>query len=118
MKEVIMGAWGNGSFDNDAAMDFVSDLINFKSLRKLVFKKSFSDFDYHEVRVSAEILLHLHKINTLWTDQEVIDKLIERLETIAADDEWFTTWIDERDGRNIRRTIKRFIKGLKEIEGY
>lgn len=113
-----MGAWGKGSFDNDSALDFVPNIVSFKKVGKLVKRKHIDSFMYDEIRVSAEILLHLHKIEIIWTDQEIIDNLIECLKTILTDKEWFETWRDSRDASDIRRNIKRLIKGLENVEGY
>lgn len=112
-----MGAWGKSSFQNDSGLDFIPSLINFKNLKKLVSRKNIGYY-YDEIRISAEILLHLHKIHDLWTDQLIIDQLIECLEIILSDEEWFESWNDSRDARDIRKNIKRLIKGLSNVEGY
>jgi|SRR5579859_3762584 len=113
-----MGAWGIESFENDTALDFVSELLNFKSLKNLLKKKQLTHDDYDRLRVSAVILLHLHKIHNLWCDQEIIDLMIIHLEFMSKDQEWFDTWTDDRDARDIRKQVKKLIKGLKEIQGY
>ena len=113
-----MGAWGYGSFENDTALDFVPDLFNEKAIKKLVCKKNISEWDYDAIRVSAEVLLHLHKLNNLWVEQETIDGLIKGLEVIIADKAWFDNWNDERDANGIKRQLKGFIRKLGELEGY
>jgi hypothetical protein len=92
--------------------------VNFKADRKLLSKKKFESYDYAEVRVAAEILLHLHKINNLWTDQDIVDGLIERLELILKDKEWFESWREESGAKKVKRDIKRFIRGLKQVDAY
>jgi Domain of unknown function (DUF4259) len=113
-----MGAWGYGSFENDSALDFVSELINQKALKKLVLKKKITDWDYDEIRVSAEILIHLHSLNEFWVDQEIIDGLIRGLELAIADKDWHAAWVDERDAKAIVKQLKKFVRQLKNIEGY
>lgn len=110
-----MGAWGYGPFDNDSAMDFVSLFVNSKELIKLVKQK---DPDPNELRAAAAIIIQLHKIQDLWFDQEDIDKLIGRLEDVINDDEWFETWRDSRDARDIKKEIRKYIRELKKLEGY
>ena len=112
-----MGAWGYGTFDNDSALDFVSYFVNGKALVKLV-KQKHKDQDPNELRAAAAIVLALHKINDLWFDQEVIDKLIESLEYVINDKEWFDSWSEARDAKDIKRQFYKFVKQLKELEGY
>jgi hypothetical protein len=113
-----MGAWGYGSFENDTAMDFIAHLFNEKALKKLVSQKKLSEDSYHEVRVSAEILIHLHKLNDLWVDQETMQCLIKALETIEADTEWYKTWVDDNEAAGIKKQVKTFIKKLKTFDAY
>lgn len=113
-----MGAWGCGSFDNDSAMDFISDLLNQKALKKLALKKKITDWDYDELRVSAEILIHFHKLNEIWVDQEVIDGLIQGLELAIADKEWHASWVDKHDAKTIIRQLKKFVRQLKQLVGW
>jgi hypothetical protein len=113
-----MGAWGYGSFDNDTAMDFVSTLLNQKVLKALVNKKRIDTWQYDEIRVSAEILIHLHKINKFWVDQDVIDGLIEKLNVIINDKEWLDGWDNRNDAKALIKQLRGFVKKLEGLEGY
>ncbi len=113
-----MGAWGYGSFENDSALDFVGSLINEKAIKDLFKSKNKYAHNYDEMRITAEILIHLHKIHDLWIEQETIDGLILGLEKCVADDEWFESWRDERDAKLLKKQIKKFIKNLQSITGY
>jgi hypothetical protein len=113
-----MGAWGYGSFDNDTALDFIPELINQKPLKKLINQKHLETWQYDEVRVAAEIIIHLHKINTLWVDQEIINGLVDKLNLIIGDKEWLNDWRDEQEAKAMIRQLKGFVKKLEELEGY
>jgi hypothetical protein len=108
-----MGAWGTGSFDNDTALDFVPEIVNFSIIKKLIDNDSLY---YNQARVAAEILLHLDKLGGLWTDQEIIDCLIGCLEGLLEDKKWLHTWNDK--GKATKKDVKRLIKGLKRMEGF
>jgi len=110
-----MGAWGYKTFENDSALDWVSDFINSKELTKLVKQK---DPDPNELRAAAAIIIQLHKVNDLWFDQENIDKLIGRLEDVVNDGEWFKSWFSSRDARDIKKEMRKYIRELKKLEGY
>ena len=71
------------------------------------------------MRVAAEILLHLNKINDgfiVWTEQEVIDGMIEYLNFLLLDKDWLATW--DNGGRDIKKDVRGLIRGLEKIEGY
>jgi len=112
-----MGAWGYGSFENDSALDFLSSLINEKAIKKL-FKTKSKHHNYDEIRITAEILIHLHKINRFWVDQSTIDGLIDGLNVAINDKEWVSGWKSQTDARLLVKQLKKFVKQLKNIEGY
>lgn len=113
-----MGAWGYGSFENDTALDFIHDLINWKKLKKLIKKKQFNHRDYDELRISAEIIIHLHLINKIWTEREIMDGLSRGLQQAIQDESWYESWKDESGAKDIMRQLKKFIKQLKNLDGY
>lgn len=113
-----MGAWGYGSFENDSGMDFLSNLINEKEIEKLLKKKDFQDWDYDSIRITSEVLIHLHKINKFWVKQSTLDGLIEKLEFIINDDEWFESWDDNLRAKLLKKQLKKFISQLSNLEGY
>jgi len=113
-----MGAWGYGSFENDSALDFLSSLINEKEIKKLVNKKKLESYDYDEIRITAEVLIHLHKINKYWVDQETIDGLIDGLNAAISDKEWIGSWDDSRAAQQLIKQLKKFIKQLQNLKGY
>lgn len=114
-----MGAWGYGSFDNDSAMDFISELINEKSIKKIINKKRIESYEYDKIRVAAEILIHLHKLSDIiWVYQSTIDGIVEGLKVAISDDEWFESWDDELRAKLLKKQLKKFIRELEKIEGY
>ena len=113
-----MGAWGYGSFENDTALDFVPQLINQKALKKLVNKKRIDTWQYDEVRVAAEIIVHLHKIYVLWIDKTIINGLVDKLQLIIDDKEWLNGWNNRNDAKVLVKQLKGFVKKLEELEGY
>lgn len=108
-----MGAWGFGSLDNDAALDFVPELINEDAVKKMLKMKH----NHAELRATGEILVHLHKLNNLWFHQETIDELVAKLESVLTDQDWMDSWAD--DGPEVvRASIKKLINKLKKLDGY
>lgn len=108
-----MGAWGYSTFDNDTACDFKAVMINEKEIIRACSKKN---FDYDEVRASAETIIHLSKLDPLWVYQSTIDKLIECLKIALKDTIWLEGWND--GGKETKRSINRLIRNLNKIEGY
>ena len=113
-----MGAWGYGSFQNDTAMDFVGNILNEKALKELVNKKKLDHYNYDEIRVSAEILVHLHKIQNMWVDQEVIDGLIRGLDLAIEDKSWHDTWRDEKSAKDMVKHLRKLVNKLGKLKGY
>lgn len=107
-----MGAWGFGSFDNDAAQDFLSLLVCEKAVTRALAKTD----NYAEVRVAAEVLLHLSRIQDLWFKKETVEKMIRYLEGALENKMWLESWID--GGRAAKKSLRRLIGGLKRMEGY
>ena len=110
-----MGAWGTGSFDNDTALDFIEDLISFDALKKMIRK---NQLDYDKIRVAAEILIHLHKINSIWVNKEIISILVIGLEAAIQDTDWHDTWRDPADAKKLIKQLKSFVKTLKTLESF
>jgi len=114
-----MGAWGYGSFDNDQSMDFIASLLNEKAIKKIVNKKRINTYEYDEIRVSAEILIHLNKLcDIYWVEQSTIDGLIEGLKTIINDNEWFESWDDDLRAKLLKKQLKKFVRQLESMEGH
>jgi hypothetical protein len=114
-----MGAWGTGSFENDSALDFISNIFNEKEIVKVIkSSKKRGWHAYDEARVAAATLLHLYKLDTLWCNQSTIDLLKEYIDVAKSDEEWLDSWYDIRDRRDIKKSLSKLSKGLSELEGY
>ena len=111
-----MGAWGYNSLENDTALDFMSVLINEDAVIKVLKRKNRDSCNYNEVRAAAEVLLHLSKLEPLWFRQKTINDMIEYLQDVTKDEDWFNSWID--GGKATKRSIKSLIRRLKKIDGY
>jgi hypothetical protein len=77
--EFIMGAWGPGSFENDAALDFTDD-VNDLALVEAVLKRQNSnkpDHDYadEDVLVAAEIVAAMMKHSCSHFPENLIPKV-------------------------------------------
>lgn len=110
-----MGAWGYGAFDNDTALDFVPEIINFDIIQAKINNENFY---YDEARVATEILIHLDKLGGIWAEQKTIDLLIIVLKGLLEDKEWFGTWNSKKNTAGIKKEVKGYIKALKKIKGY
>lgn len=116
-----MGAWGIGSFENDTALDYIPELINFDSLNeklKRLLPNKIDHYHYDEIRVSVTILIHLHKINNFWVKQEVLNNLSLAMKIILNDKSWYNTWRCENDAKNIKLQIRRDLIKLRKLKGY
>lgn len=111
-----MGAWGYGPFENDAALDFVSRLVSEDVINELISIKNPDSYNYEEARVTAKILIHLHKINKLWVRGETLDGLEGLLNVALNDKAYSKTWDD--GGRAVKRSLKILINQIKKLEGY
>ena len=102
-----MGACGMGPFENDAAMDFVDDLM--APIDK-ISKKKLDIYSYEEVRAAAEIFLLMKCCNYR---VETASLLVDKLEKILADNEWIGSWVD--GGEEAKKDLKKQIKKLRAL---
>ena len=91
-KGTMMGTWGIGVFENDAASDFMYEFIKSDPVdyMRYAFKQSEADYlDYDggiEILISAAVLDMAH-IGTEYPDfdWDVYGPLVEKLKVIAVD---------------------------------
>jgi hypothetical protein len=103
-----MGAWGYKAFQNDTACDFMFDIE--APIKNLFKKKSISQHQYDKFRAAGEIVIKLSEVYS-FDEEEIIDKLIEKIQIIVNDADWISTWDDpDLMTKDLKRQIKQLTK--------
>ncbi len=106
-----MGAWGEGPFDNDTALDWTDDL---KARKALIgdITKGLNKRDPNKNRAAAELIVLGYKAKIL-DEHDVVPlilKAVPRLDRILMDKEWVGTW---KSSTKIKRSLQRQIRQLE-----
>jgi hypothetical protein len=111
-----MGAWGNGTFDNDDSLEFFYVTLDIVSRRCLKTLRGKNRRAYDEQRAAAQVLDMVIAMRTLGPeklaallpssptihdgDAVAARAAIKRLEDILKDDDWLDEWEEPRAVRD------------------
>ena len=104
-----MGAWGYGTFENDNALDWISDFEAF--LTKSIRSKWYDD-NLAATHVLVSISLSSGGVDS-FPNLEIVDLAYCRLNTILKDDKWLNSWDWGIDLK--KKEIKKLRKKLKVL---
>ena len=108
-----MGAWGYGTFENDGALDHfwvVTEKIAECFTEKKPYTYSTTNFgSIEEMRVAAQLLVSIHRLLSI--DDTFLSKAYKAVKAISEDEEWISSWDDEKTIR------KEIASELAQIEG-
>lgn len=107
-----MGAWGYGVWENDRALDWVTNVERF--VRDHLTRSALhgNQARYEDWRASVRLLSMVWK-ETGSFDEATRDTAAARLGEILSDDEWLLAW--DRPGA-IRREIEEELKYLTNLK--
>lgn len=107
-----MGAWGHGPFDNDRALDWVSDVATPEMWNKLRITLEGEGND--EIRAAARFVRCITNGCRAAgpTDFDITEVAVGALERVLKDGDWLRGWDDPGKVRNDIITEIEFLKGI------
>jgi len=85
-----MGAWGEGPFGNDAAADFVVQVL--EPCHKVIDSKTSSAAEKHYAMARVGIQIRLLAQGTDILGGASLEPALEALQRMRADEEWIAGW--------------------------
>ena len=107
-----MGSWAYGPLDNDAASDWMGDIMHKSKLPNL-FEKGLNNHDESKIRAAAFLLErvgyeYMYDTNAL---NKHLTLAISKLKEMLEDKVWLDSW---KDPSEVERRVRSQIRALKK----